>query len=342
MGYTLLDQRRLDGAFQLANVVRHEVGEVGVFDMAPAGFDRIQFRGVGRQPLKLDARNGQRLDPPGGRTMNAPAIKTDDKRPTESLAQLLNEADDVLGANVLFLNLKRSADSTPCRRERHCADYAHAVIAVPGPLNRRDASEGPRAAIHWLQAEASFIEKDDRCAVAIGFFLTRGQSQLRQRSTASASCSRATCRGFCGLKPSSCKMRDKCPGWYSTLNRFRITAAIRKHVHRSVRYPAAVGPASTISISSSRCASESLGAGPGCRLAAKASTPPAFHAVFQRLTLERSTPNCSATVRRDFPAWKYSAARRRRASSSAALPVGLMHTHTVLAIPRVRSRRKDQ
>src|SRR5215213_6398328 len=156
MGYTLLDQRRLDGAFQLANVVRHEVGEVGVFDMAPAGFDRIQFRGVGRQPLKLDARDGQRLDPPGGRTMNAPAIKTDDKRPTESLAQLLNEADDVLGANVLFVNLKRRADSTPCGRERHCADYAQAVVAVPGPLNRRDASEGPRAAIHSSAGGSQF------------------------------------------------------------------------------------------------------------------------------------------------------------------------------------------
>ena len=97
MGFTLLDQRRLDGAFQLANVVRHEVGQVGVLDVAPASFDRIQFRGVGRQPLELDARNGQRFDPPGGRTMNAPAIKADDKRPTESLAQLLDEVDDVRG-----------------------------------------------------------------------------------------------------------------------------------------------------------------------------------------------------------------------------------------------------
>ena len=161
--------------------------------------------------------------------------------------------------NVLFVNLKRRADSTSCGRERHGANYAQAVVAVPGPLNWRNASDAPRAAIHWLQAEASFINEGDGCAAASGFFLTRGQSHFRQRSTAAGSCSRATCRGFCGLKPSAWRIRDKCPAWYWTLNRFRITAAIREQVHRSVRYPAIVGPASTISINSSRCVSESLG-----------------------------------------------------------------------------------
>src|SRR5688572_4194184 len=128
MTLAVLDQRRADVSSQMGDVVGYEVGEVGVFDMAPAGFDRIQFQGVGWQPLKLDARNGQRLDPPGGRTMNAPAIKADDKRPTESLAQLLDEVDDMLGANVLVVNLKRRADSTPCGRERQRADYAQAVV----------------------------------------------------------------------------------------------------------------------------------------------------------------------------------------------------------------------
>ena len=44
-----------------------------------------------------------------------------------------------------------------------------------------------------------------------------------------------------------------------------------------------------------------LGAGPGCGLAAKDSTPPAFQAAFQCLTLERSTPSCSATHAQRLP-----------------------------------------
>ena len=95
MGITLLNQRGLDGAFQLADVVRHEVRQVGVLDVAPASFDRIEFGGVGRQPLELDAWNSQRLDPPSGRTMHAPAIKADDQRSAESLTQFLDEVDDV-------------------------------------------------------------------------------------------------------------------------------------------------------------------------------------------------------------------------------------------------------
>jgi hypothetical protein len=172
--------------------------------------------------------------------------------------------------------------------------------------------------------------------------LIRGQSCVRHRWTASASCSRATCRGFWGLKPSSCRIRDRWPVLYSTLNRLRITAAMRAHVHRSVAYPQALGPASTISINSSRWASVSLLAPPGWGLADRASVPPVRQAAFQRLTLERLTPNSWDTVRRDFLAWKCSAARRRRASSSAALPGGLMHLHTMLAIGKVRSRRKGQ
>ena len=59
---------------------------------------------------------------------------------------------------------------------------------------------------------------------------------------------------------------------------------------------------------------------PGCGLAESPATPPSRQARFQRLELLKFTTNRSATVRRDSPAWKHSAARRRRASSSVALP----------------------
>ena len=79
------------------------------------------------------------------------------------------------------------------------------------------------------------------------------------------------------------------------------------------------------------CLAESFGAGPGCGLAASAFTPPSSQARFQRFTLETWTPTRSAISGRGFRAWKYSAARRRRASSSVALPLVLMHPTTVIA-----------
>jgi hypothetical protein len=172
--------------------------------------------------------------------------------------------------------------------------------------------------------------------------LMRGQSTLRHRSTDSGSCSRATCRGFCGLNPRSCRMRETWPGWYFTRNFLRTTSATRAQVHKSVQYPAAIGPANRISTSSCFCTSVSLDGVPGCGLGASAFTPPLFHARLQRLTLERLAPTSCATSARDFLAWKYSAARRRRASSSAALPLVLINHTTVPAEVRVHCWRKDQ
>ena len=88
--------------------------------------------------------------------------------------------------------------------------------------------------------------------------------------------------------------------------------------------------------------SDSFDTPPGWGWAARASTPPAFQARLQRCTLERLTSSKRVTVRRDFRAWKYSAARRRRASSSAALPLVLIQHDTVLAQGGVHSGCKDQ
>jgi hypothetical protein len=55
-------------------------------------------------------------------------------------------------------------------------------------------------------------------------------------------------------------------------------------------------------------------------LAASPSTPSVFHVRFQRLTLVKLTPKRVAISCRGLRSWKYSAARRRRASSSDALP----------------------
>jgi hypothetical protein len=171
--------------------------------------------------------------------------------------------------------------------------------------------------------------------------LMRGQSSFRHRSTARGSCSRATSRGFCGLNPKSCKIRPTWSGWYRTPNRLRTTAATRAQVHKSVPNPAARGPQSSSLTSCSFCFSESLVARGGCGLAANAFIPPVCQTVLQRFTLERLTPIARATSRRGFRSWKYSAARRRRASSSAALPFGLIQVHTVLAQYAVRFTRRD-
>ena len=136
------------------------------------------------------------------------------------------------------MNLKRRADATARGRERHGADHAQPVVAIPRTLHGRFAARCPSATVHRLQSEASFIDENDAGATPPGLFLMRGQSCFRHRSTAAASCSRATCWGFCGLNPKSCRIRPTWSGWYDTRNFLRTTSATRPQVHKSVRYPA--------------------------------------------------------------------------------------------------------
>jgi len=335
-------QRRADRSFQLRGVVGHKVRQVAVFRVAPSRFDRVEFRSVGWQPLELDVSEAGFGNAFGGRAMNLPPVPADDQRPRKLLSQLPHESDDFIGTNVVVVDLERGADPSPHRRECDGADDAQAVVAIPGSLDGSFAARSPGAAIDGLQAKPGFVEKNNAGALSAGFFLMRGQSCRRQRSTAAASCSRATRRGFCGEKPRSCKMRRMWSRWYETPKFLRTTSETRAQVHKSVRYPAAIGPSSRTSTSDLRCCSESLHAGPGCGLAANPSTPSAFQARFQRFTLVKLTPKSVAISCRGFRSWKYSAARRRRASSSAALPGVLIQEHTVLAPARVHSPRRSQ
>ncbi len=330
------------GSLEVTRVIRHEVGQLAVFRMAPPCFDRVQFRGVGWQPLEIDTLDSRCCDSPGSRTVDRPTIEADDQRTLIVFAKLCDKGDNLVGANVVVVNLKRRTDVSPRGRECDGSDDAQAVVPVPGALHGRFATRRPGSAVHRLQPKSSFIDKNNACASPLCFFLMRGQSCFRHRAMASGSCSRATCLGFCGLKPRSCRIRPRWSGWCFTPKRLRTSLATRAQVHKSVLNPAASGPACSNGISCCFCFSDSLVDRGGCGLAAKASTPPAFQSDFQRFTLEWLAPSKRAMVRRGFRSWKYSAARKRRASSSNALPGGLMQHSTVLAPDRVHFKRRDQ
>ena len=228
-----------------------EVGQVAEFGVTPSRFDRIEFRSISRQPLKVDmlAPRGQNLF--GGCTMYTPTIQHDDQGTAKAAPQGLDKRHRFGRANVVGVNLKRRADSSPLGRKRHGTDHAQPVIPIPGTLHRSLATGRPRLAIHGLQTKAGFINKCNGCAKSTSFFLIRGQSFLSHRSTASASCSRATRRSFWGVYPRSCKMRPRWSGWYETRNCLRTTLATRAQVHKSVLKPAATGPA--FSMATSAC-----------------------------------------------------------------------------------------
>ena len=260
-------QRFPNGPLQLWCVVGDEVGQVAILGIAPPRLDGIQLRCVSRQPFEFDMLQPRIQDLLGRRAMYTPATQDDDQRAATTLTQSSNEFHRFGRTNIVGMNLKGRADLSPLRRKRDRADDTQPVVPIPRLLHRRLATRSPRLAVHRLQAKARFIDKCNAGTTSAGFFLIRGQSCLRQRWTASVSCSRATRRGFCGLYPKSCRMRPRWSGWYETRNFLRTTlgdSRTRPQVGLEIRFEQ--DRLSRISSSSCFCSEDSFGAGPGCRL----------------------------------------------------------------------------
>ncbi len=113
-------ERGVDRAFELADVVGDEVGQIGVLRVTPPGLDRIEFRGVGGKLLERDALQSGSRDLLLRRTMDVPPIPDDDQRSPQPAFELLDEGDGVDRLDVRFLNGKRRGDLPTAGRERRC------------------------------------------------------------------------------------------------------------------------------------------------------------------------------------------------------------------------------
>lgn len=161
----------------------------------------------------------------------------------------------------------------------------------------------------------------------------RGQSFRRQRAIAASSRSRARASGFCTLKPIACRMR---PTWlksYQTSKVLPIRSRTRRQVHRSLSYPAARAPFLSMARSRRLCAGLSRACRPGCGLALRPLRPRRRRAFFHLLTHEGVTPTRRATSLVPLPRPNRTAARSRRASRSAGVPL--------LRIPLYRHNRSN-
>jgi len=81
-------QRRSDGAFELLHIIRHIVGKVRVFRVAPHRLDGIEFLGVRGQQLEFNVLQPRGVNLFGGRAMHAPAVPADNQRTSQLLTQL--------------------------------------------------------------------------------------------------------------------------------------------------------------------------------------------------------------------------------------------------------------
>jgi len=103
-----------------------------------------------------------------------------------------------------------------------------------------------------------------------------------------------------------------------------MTEATRGSVQRSVPYPYASAPRKSIASNFFFCLADKRAGRPGAGVARKALAPLRSTTSFHRVTEDAEEPTRRATSRTPKPDLRRLTARRRRASNSFGLPLGLM------------------
>lgn len=226
--------------------------------------------------------------------------------------------------DILFVKMAIQSEVPSLRAYRYAGDSRDFVVAVTVAVDRGLASGCPRLAHIRDQQEPRFVDEDYMGTQPRSVFFIRGQSRRFQRSIASSSRSMARRSGFWWVQPNSRINRPMWSLWYRTPNFALMSSAIRCVVHKSVRYPWAIGPLRRYRTRRSFCFALSLGGLPGTGFGFKASSPPSAKASRHRMTLLALHPTHRATSLSERFSLRSSMARRRRSSNVAGEPLGRM------------------
>jgi hypothetical protein len=189
------------------------VGQRVGLEVSPEVFDRIEFRGVGRQVLQM-CRAGQDAFLDELALVGLEAIPDEHDGHAQLTLQVLEEVHRSLGIDVgVRAESKVQSDPVACRRDAQCGDGGDLLIVLAAlPKYRGLSSHAPGAAHQGGHEHPGFVEENEGRSQARGVFFTRGQSCSIQALMRSSSRSSARRVGFWGEKPRPCRSRLTCAG----------------------------------------------------------------------------------------------------------------------------------
>ena len=188
---------------ELVHVRAREIGERLGLEIAPDVFDGIELGRV-RREMEVAGVGARKEVPDVGRAVRIGTIPYECHRRPQMPRELFTEGQHGLSIEV-FLDeqLERPADGAPLGADAEGGDHRDlSAVTADVPEDRRAAARPPRSSHHGQQKQPAFVDEDQPCAQALGFFLMRGQSCLTQRRIPSSSRSQARRTGRCGVQPS--------------------------------------------------------------------------------------------------------------------------------------------
>ena len=162
---------------------RDKIGKINIFHPMPARFDRIQLRRVRRKPLKLKPVRVFQLEIGRRRMMSRKVVPQDQHLAAYVMMEFREIKNEVL-------RVRRSQENCETKFQEMAAwssrDAAKARMIMSARRFAKDGSfpDGSPGAIAIRDKRiAAFIPDTQRPTVFVRFFLMRGHSCFRQRST---------------------------------------------------------------------------------------------------------------------------------------------------------------
>ena len=200
-------QRLVDSVLQLGEVVWAKLDQVMLFRVGPQRFDGIELRGVGGKVFDVQVGRASQILSHKRGLVSFQMIPQENDRPAEMTPQLLQHGDDHRLVDHAVRPEKMVATQfMPSRRDADHPDDRNLLMMLElMPQQRRVSSRRPGPLDRGKRQKARFVPENDYCALAMRFFLMRGQSHARQRAISASFRSRARHSGFCGVKSSAFK-----------------------------------------------------------------------------------------------------------------------------------------
>ncbi len=149
--------RLADGPGERFDFIREAVGQVVVLGVFPDLLIGVEFRGVRRQPLDMNATRKPAEQSPGPRAVDRPSIDHQDHPALQTTQQRFHETLEIIGDDVVIVDVEVEPEPPEFRRHTDGRYDREPIATVSTVMDGRLALGSPGAPDHRWQHEAAFI-----------------------------------------------------------------------------------------------------------------------------------------------------------------------------------------
>ena len=159
-----------EAAIELVEIAGSAVGQGGIA-LAPDELGRVEFRGIGREPLHMDSRTLRQITLNLLAPVDGAAVPQENDRAPEMPEQMLQEREDMQASEVVATQPDIKADALAIGGDADRVDGRDLVLPVKVVQVRCLSAKRPGAFNVRNEQKSTFVEEDQVRSQLPGFFL---------------------------------------------------------------------------------------------------------------------------------------------------------------------------